>query len=61
MKDITIDMPIKYGTDKDRMDVLAASIEVALKALGLNISVKTSIKTVSGGNNIEFLFTREED
>jgi len=61
MKDITVDMPIKYSTDKDRMDVLAASIEVALEALGLGVSVKTSIKNTSEKNWIEFLFARKEN
>lgn len=56
MKESRFEMPVKYDTDKDRMDVVAVCIESALELLGLNISIKTSIKNVSGKDWIEFLF-----
>lgn len=60
MKESRFEMPIKHSTDKDRMDVVAVCIESALELLGLSISVKTSIKNISGQDRIEFLFNYNE-
>ena len=60
MKESRFEMPIKYDTDKDRMDVVAACIESALELLDLNISVKTSVKYIPGKDRIEFLFSYED-
>ena len=60
MKESSFEMPIKYDTDKDRMDVVAVCIESVLESFGLNISVKTSIKNMPEGDRIEFLFNYNE-